>query len=300
MANGLKFSDRELADLRRVAYGGYKKTPDRTQRLRSSQTKKIPGGAIDYNFYSGRQRKKPYKGFSLDMPHFYEDAEEGSTSANFAKIARELGIKNVDSTKDLQQMYDYVLGYKPPQQQQQAAAPVEEPQTGFTPTVLDTGESSNPALFINRFGGNKETMAHSGLAAVKRAEAAGMSLEEIQRTAAAQGISFGQKAQDYFAANKAPSAQDMFASQIASMQEMFQQSMMQQQQQYMQMQQAQDERMAALQQQMQQAMIAQQTRPEVAGVKMAEGTGGTPMQIARRGVSGAFGRRGMRISSLNV
>ena len=33
---------------------------------------------------------------------------------------------------------------------------------------------------------------------------------------------------------------------------------------------------------------------------MAEGMSGTPMQIARRGVTGAFNRRGMRISSLNV
>lgn len=97
-----------------------------------------------------------------------------------------------------------------------------------------------------------------------------------------------------------PNFEELFASQIASMQEMFTKSIQQQQEQYMQMQAAQEERMAALQQQMQQAMIAQQQRPTVAGVKMAEGTGGTPMQIARRGVTGAFGRRGMRISSLNV
>ena len=298
MANGLKFSDQELADLRQVAYGGYRKTPVRTIRTKaSSPDKKVGGGAIDYNFYSGRRMQDRYRNYtSMDAAFMYEDAKKGSTSANFAKIARELGIKKVDSTKDLQKMYDYVLGYKPPQQQ--AAAPVEEPKTGFTPTVLDTG--SNPALFINRFGGNKETMAHSGLKAVKAAEAAGLSIDEIQRMAAAQGVQFGIGAQEYFKEKQGPSPQDMFASQIASMQEMFQQSMMQQQQQYMQMQQAQDERMAALQQQMQQAMVAQQQRPEVAGVKMAEGTAGTPMQIARRGVSGAFGRRGMRISSLNV
>ena len=133
-------------------------------------------------------------------------------------------------------------------QQQQAAAPVEEPKTGFTPTYLDTGTDTP---------------------------------QEPQQP---QG----------------PDFESLLTNQIASMQQMFQQSMMQQQQQYMMMQQAQDERMAALQQQMQQAMIAQQARPEVAGVKMAEGTAGTPMQIARRGVTGAFGRRGMRISSLNV
>lgn len=301
MANGLKFSEQELADLRRVAYGGYKRTPDRIKRLKSSQTKKIPGGAIDYNFYQGR---KPKYNFDHDsfLKNVTTEAEEGSVSANFAKIAKELGIKKVDSTRDLQQMYDYVLGYNAPQQQQQQqdAAPVEETPPTFTPTVLDTGESSNPALFINRFGGNKETMAHSGLKAVKAAEAAGLSIREIQQMAAAQGVQFGIGAQEYFKEKLGPSPQDMFASQISAMQQMFQQSMQQQQQQYMQMQQAQEERMAALQQQMQQAMIAQQTRPEVAGVKMATGSAGTPMQIARRGVTGAFGRRGMRISALNV
>lgn len=299
MANGLKFSDQELADLRRVAYGGYRRTPIRTIRTKADASdKKVGGDAIDYNFYSGRKPKYDFDHNSV-LKNLTVAAEKGSTSANFGRIAKELGIKKVDSTRDLQQMYDYVLGYKPPQQQQQAAAPVEEPKTVFTPEILATGKP-RPDNFINLYGGNRETMAHSGLAAVKRAEAAGMSLEEIQRMAASQGISFGQKAQDYFAANKAPSAEDMFASQISSMQEMFQASMQQQMMQFQQMQQAQDERMMALQQQMQQAMVAQQQRPQVAGVKMAEGTGGTPMQIARRGVSGAFGRRGMRISSLNV
>lgn len=100
-----------------------------------------------------------------------------------------------------------------------------------------------------------------------------------------------------------PSMEDIaaqFASQIAAMQQGFMQSMQQQQQMFQQMQTSQSERMEALQQQMMQAQVAQQQRPEVAGVKMAEGAAGTPMQIARRGVTGAFGRRGMRISSLNV
>ena len=49
-----------------------------------------------------------------------------------------------------------------------------------------------------------------------------------------------------------------------------------------------------------QAQAQQQNRPTVAGVQTATGSSGTPMQIARRGVSGTFGRRGMRIQSLNV
>lgn len=108
---------------------------------------------------------------------------------------------------------------------------------------------------------------------------------------------------DNFPEPQGPSMEDIaskFQEQIAAMQQGFMQSMQQQQQMFQQMQVSQSERMEALQQQMMQAQVAQQQRPEVAGVKMAEGAGGTPMQIARRGVSGAFGRRGMRISSLNV
>lgn len=298
MAEGLKFSDQELADLREVAYGGYRKIKPRKVAGRGGFQGRTEPGGVDYNYYRGLTPKNKnlyIRGFDPMV-----ESEKGSTSANFGKIAKHLGIKNVDSRNDLRQMYDFVLGYNQPAQttepQQVHMDPDRRP--GFTPTTLDTG--SDPNNFINLYGGNKDTMAHSGLAAVRRAEAAGMSLEEIQRMAATQGISFGQKAQDYFAANKAPSAEDMFASQISSMQEMFQASMQQQMMQFQQMQQAQDERMMALQQQMQQSMAAQQQRPEVAGVKMAEGTGGTPMQIARRGVAGAFGRRGMRISSLNV
>ena len=108
---------------------------------------------------------------------------------------------------------------------------------------------------------------------------------------------------DNFPEPQGPSMEDIaaqFASQIAAMQQGFMQSMQQQQQMFQQMQTSQSERMEDLQQQMMQAQVAQQQRPEVAGVKMADGAGGTPMQIARRGVTGAFGRRGMRISSLNV
>lgn len=268
MANGLKFSDRELAELRQVVYGGYKREPDRTIRRRSSQTKTIPGGGIDYNFYSGRQRKKPYQAFEYDMPHFYEDAEKGSTSANFAKIAKELGIKKVDSTKDLQQVYDYVLGYTPPP----AAAPVQEKaepnvQTGF--------DSSNELPGLVPGGDTTPGETPPGTPPGTPPPA-----------------------------TQQPNIASIFADQIKAMQGMFAQSIQQQTMQFQQMQQAQNERMEALQMQMMQSMRDQaamrEARPEVAGVKMAEGTGGTPMQIARRGVSGAFGRRGMRISSLNV
>jgi hypothetical protein len=87
---------------------------------------------------------------------------------------------------------------------------------------------------------------------------------------------------------------------IAAMQQGFMQSMEQNAQQFQQMQQAQNERMEALQQMMIQSQARQAERPTVAGVKTAVGQSGTPMQIARRGVSGSFGRKGMRIQALNV
>ena len=92
----------------------------------------------------------------------------------------------------------------------------------------------------------------------------------------------------------------MLAAQIAQMQSSFMQSMQQQTQHFQQMQAAQQERMAALQQQMVQAQVANRPREQVSGVKTAVGESGTPMQIARRGVTGAFNRRGMRISNINV
>lgn len=96
------------------------------------------------------------------------------------------------------------------------------------------------------------------------------------------------------------SAADALAAQIAAMQQGFMQQIQQQQQMFQQMQQSQNENMAALQQQMMNAQAMQAERPEVAGVKMASGAAGTPMQIAKRGISGAFGRKGMRIQALNV
>lgn len=92
----------------------------------------------------------------------------------------------------------------------------------------------------------------------------------------------------------------MFAENIASMQSGLQESMMQQQQMFMDMQAAQSERMEALTTSLMNAQMANQPRPQVMGIKSATSTAGTPMSIARRGVTGAFGRSGMRIQNLNV
>ena len=49
-----------------------------------------------------------------------------------------------------------------------------------------------------------------------------------------------------------------------------------------------------------QSQVMAAERPKTVGVKAATGAAGTQMAIARRGATGAFGRGGMRISSLNV
>ncbi len=97
-----------------------------------------------------------------------------------------------------------------------------------------------------------------------------------------------------------PTAEDMFRDQIASMEAGFAKSFQEQQAMFQQLQAEQNERMKLLQQQMKEQAMARRERPQVAGVKTAQGAGGTALQIAQRGVSGAFGRGGMRISSLNI
>jgi len=86
---------------------------------------------------------------------------------------------------------------------------------------------------------------------------------------------------------------------ISSLTSGFQTQLKDQANQFAQIQAAQEERMAGLQN-MFIAQRQQQDRPTVAGIKTATGSAGDAMQVARRGVSGTFGRRGMRIQSLNV
>jgi len=110
---------------------------------------------------------------------------------------------------------------------------------------------------------------------------------------------------------KSKSEADSFAEAIAAMQTGLQGLLKQQSSQFAEMQKAQEQRMMALQEQMvkaqadsdarlAQTQAAMAGRQTVAGVKTATGSSGTDMQIARRGVSGSFGRGGMRIKSLNV
>ena len=150
--------------------------------------------------------------------------------------------------------------------------------------------------FIKTYGGNLNTMAHSGLAAVKRAEAAGLSIGQIQQMAADQGVSFGSGAQDYFRQKAQQAQQTGFTSQINALTKSFQEQMKQQQAMFAEAQRRQEEKMR----QMQQAALEAQTR-QAAPEKTAQvlGGAGKPMVI-RPGGSGRFSRPELQIKSMNV
>lgn len=82
-------------------------------------------------------------------------------------------------------------------------AEIEETSAEIEETAAEieaTSAPSKPAAkdFITRFGGNTDTMAHSGMVGVRAAEAAGYSIAQIQQMGIEQGITFGSGAQTYF------------------------------------------------------------------------------------------------------
>lgn len=134
-------------------------------------------------------------------------------------------------------------------------------------------------LFISRFGGNEDTMSHSGLAAVQRAEAAGLSVDQIQNMARNQGVTFGYRAQNYF---QTKAEEKAFADRMAQMES----AMAQQRQQY-------EADLQGMKNTLNAAAAPNQAEP-VLGVKGAGGMKG------KKGIRGAFGRAGDRIKGLKI
>jgi hypothetical protein len=145
--------------------------------------------------------------------------------------------------------------------------------------------------FIELYGGNKDTMAHSGLQAVKRAEAAGLSIGQIQQMARNQGISFGSGAQDYFRQKE----RQQFTDQITTLKNTFEKQMKQQQDQFAEAQRKQQERLEQIQQQ----SLEAQTR-QAAPDRTAQVLGGGKSMIIRPGNSTRFRRPELQIKSMNI
>ena len=71
--------------------------------------------------------------------------------------------------------------------------------------------------FIRTYGGNTATMRHSGLAAIRRALDAGLTLNQIRNQASREGVSFGSGAQEFLSARPSSS----FISQYGGNEETF-------------------------------------------------------------------------------
>ena len=151
------------------------------------------------------------------------------------------------------------------------------------------------AGFIETYGGNLSTMAHSGLAAVKKAEAAGLSIGQIQDIGRREGISFGSGAQDYFRQQNQTNLATQFASQIAGIQTSMQQQIDAQRRQMEQQQQEYQRRVEEMQQQALQAQTRQAAAPQTAQVAAP----GKSLFI-RPGASTRFSRPELQIKSMNI
>jgi|14_taG_2_1085336.scaffolds.fasta_scaffold26878_2 hypothetical protein len=153
--------------------------------------------------------------------------EQTSKEGNWVVAERKTGVYTAGAGRDgLQRRTKVFNVYKwQPKQQQQAAETesktTEEAPTKTDPVInnpyadqIDNRTASKPTAkdFITRFGGNTETMAHSGLAAVRKAEDAGYSIGQIQQMGIDQGISFGSGAQTYFNQQRQKSFDDQLAA----------------------------------------------------------------------------------------
>jgi len=145
--------------------------------------------------------------------------------------------------------------------------------------------------FITTYGGDLAANA-SGLAAVKRAEAAGLSIGQIQQMSRDQGIAFGPRALDYFQEKNT----EQFTTQLTQFQQQLQDQQTRFQEQFDTAQRDQQARLEALQQQALQAQIRQTTSkqaPQVLGV-------GKSLAIRRLGASTRFSRPELQIKSVNI
>ena len=108
-------SEKELNALRNQAYDGYIRIPTTATRAGKSgqkvEYKQRGGGEIDYSAYGGKSKYlSPF--LSQAWSRQIRGGQPTGTLErveNWGKVAKHLGIKNVDSEDDLRQMYDYVL-----------------------------------------------------------------------------------------------------------------------------------------------------------------------------------------------
>ncbi len=120
-------TESERNELMEQVYGGYVRSPQMTSGNKATDgadRRHRNAGQIDFYAYGGKpsgdyndRRYAHYRDSKYYKPgkanSFYESYEDRNKNRDrWSKIAKHLGIKKVDSTTDLRQMYDFVSGYK--------------------------------------------------------------------------------------------------------------------------------------------------------------------------------------------
>lgn len=151
------------------------------------------------------------------------------------------------------------------------------------------------SYFINTYGGNLEART-SGLGAIQRAQAAGLTIGQIQSLARQEGITFGQRAQDYLGYQTQISGlQNTFQQQMQQLQQQQQQQLSQQASQFASAQRRQEQEMQKMQQQALEAQT-RQASPQQAAQVLGVGKALT----IRPGARTRFSRPELQIKSVNI
>lgn len=153
--------------------------------------------------------------------------------------------------------------------------------------------ASKANTFVGRYGGNVDTMKHSGLSGIDRARQAGLTYDQIRAQAAREGISWGSGAQSLFrqldagkeAQRRAEEAAQRQAAEYARIQEEMRR-------------QAEAQEAAMMKQQRQQQVLAAE-QARGGGVQFSKSKA-QKKKLTTAGTAGYFGRKGLRISGLNV
>jgi|9_EtaG_2_1085328.scaffolds.fasta_scaffold27150_2 hypothetical protein len=172
----------------------------------------------------------------------------------------------------------------------------------------------SPNLFISQYGGNEETMAHSGMNAVTAAMRGGLTPAQIDQRAKSEGVQFGYRARDFLdmsarqvqeaerqkaAAAAQKAAVEEQKRQAEAMQKRFDTQMLNMQNQMRTQQESYLENMAQMTNTMN-ANMNPNTRESVLGVKGAGSDSSNTAKLNRQGMKGSFARTGLRIKSLNI
>ena len=141
------------------------------------------------------------------------------------------------------------------------------------------------AGFIETYGGNLQTMAHSGLGSVLEAEKAGLTIQQIQDIGRKEGITFGPAAQNYF------TQKNSFTTQINDLKTSFTDLINEQkirQEEY-------ERELRTMQQKMLEAQTRQAAQQQTAQVAAPGGS-----MVIRGGGSTRFSRPELQIKSMNI